>query len=260
MIKVLINEEPSIFIKNLNLILGYNKKHQELIHYVESNYGVLKALIEKDNLLTRLDILKNFEKMVYGKEKKHIKERTQLHLVVENNLWIFGEKFEHFNMGNFYSDIKIKKIIEKHFKAKIYDDSSLQQIKNINKIPDIVIPLREENTLYIIEHKKPSVKINDKIIFEVKNKYIKTLQDIMRHTSIQYKLYGIAISDDKTADVTSLGNIDEYGYVIKPKTWQEIIQNTKKIYEKRILILQNELKKSKWKDLQDFITYFSKNS
>ena len=256
LIKVLINEDPAVFIQNLNTILGESPENNEIIRYVEENYGVLKTIIERDKLISRLDFLNHFENMVYGEKRKNIKERTQLHLVVEKNLWIFGEEFEKYNIGNIFSDVSIKTIIEKEDDVKVYLSPELKNIKNINKIPDIVIPLKDKNTIIIIELKKPGVKINDNIIIQIKNKYIKTLKEIDKIFNQNFNLKAIAISDDKTELVSSVGSIDENGYIIKPATWQEVITNTKQRYEKNIGIYAKELKNSKWQSLKEFIEAF----
>jgi len=259
LIKVLINENPAIFIQNLNLILGYSTEYQYLLHYVEENYGVLKALTEKDKLITKLDFLKRFEEMVYGENSHKIKERTQLHLIVEKNLWIIDERFESFTIENIFSDVSIKTIIKKHFpEILLHNELDNLKIKNINKIPDIVIPLKEENNLFIIELKKPGVKVDDKIIYDVKNKYIDTLDEISRIANRTYKLHAYVISDDKDKRTAPTGNLESMGFYIEPVTWFELINETRERYKRKIGEIELQLKNSKWANLQDFIDSFSK--
>ena len=67
------------------------------------------------------------------------------------------------------------------------------------------------------------------------------------------KVFAIAISDDKTDTVYTVGDIDKNGVQVEPRTWKEVIDNTRERYENLIQDLDHKLAMSQWETLDDFI-------
>ena len=180
-----------------------------------------------------------------------------LHHVVDKNLWMFGEDFENVTYRDIASDVALKTILEND-EFYQFDSDELEEIVSeykTNKVPDIFIPIEKNNIIYIIELKKPKVKINPKIINEIMDKYVKTLSEINKKYGVgdKKKIYAIAVSDVKTENVFTMGNLETDGLTIVPKTWDEIINVTRERYTKKISDLDHKLKQSQWKDLESFI-------
>ena len=257
LVNVLVSEAPDSFINNLGTILNLTKEDSEKLDYVQTNYGIIKAITEKEKVIKRIDFLNTFDNLVNSKDNKNVKERTQLHQVIETNLWLIDEKFEDIKISDIISDQSLKSILEKddffQFDSDKLKDIALEH--NINKIPDIYIPIQKDNIIYIIELKKPTVKINQNIISEVMNKYVKTLKEINQQYQIndRKRIWGIAISDSKTEGVYPIGDINNNGIYIEPKCWSELIESARERYNQKIESLNNKLKNSHWKDIDDFI-------
>ena len=115
--------------------------------------------------------------------------------------------------------------------------------------------IEKNNIIYIIELKKPKVKINPKIINEIMDKYVKTLSEINKKYGVgdKKRIQAIAISDTKTENVFTMGNLETDGLTIVPKSWDEIINATRARYTKKIDDLNHKLTQSKWKDLEVFV-------
>ncbi len=262
LIDVLIKENPDSYIANLQTILDLNLKENQQLLYIEKNYGIIKAISQKEKYISRIDFLNKLDEMVNGGNRKKYKERSQLHLVVDKNLWIFGEEFENISYSDIISDQSLKTILEneKFFKFDSEELVKLSKEYNLKKIPDIFIPIEKNNIIYIIELKKPGAKINNKIINEIRVKYTNTLKEINKKmpNSKYKKIYALAVSDIKTEDVYSIGDLERENLKIEPRCWKEIIDDTKKRYENIIIDLDTTIKSSKWKNLDEFIDEFIK--
>jgi len=257
LVATLASESPDSFIRNMETILNLSKEESQKVQYIQENYGVIKAITEKEKLIKRMDFLNRFDLLVNGNDRGAVKERTQLQQVIDKNLWLIDEKFEDITLSDIYSDQSLRTILEQDGMYQ-YDSEKLYEISlehNIQKIPDIYIPIKKENMIYIIEIKKPKVNITKKIIDEVMEKYVKTLKSINKdyaHDNHR-KIFGIAISDSKTESVYPVGDIESFGIRIEPKTWSELIEATRERYMKQIEDLDKRVKSSQWEDLEEFI-------
>jgi len=254
LINVLATTSPDSFIKNLSVILNLSETDSQRLNYIEQNYGIIKAITEKEKILSQIDFLNNFDEMVNGKNRKEIKERTQLHKVIEKNLWLISSEFEDMKLSDIYSDKRIQTILEKE-KTFYFQSNELNQLlqdKNINKIPDIFIPILKDETIYIVELKKPTAPITRQILDEVEDKYLKLFEKIVRKSEAYSKIIAYAISDNKTDNARSRGSIED-DIFIKPLIWNNLIKEARDRLNSKIDTLNNELKQSKWKDLDTFI-------
>ena len=257
LVDILLKEAPDNYIDNVMTILSLNQQDSEKLRYIEANYGIIKAISEKEKYISRIDFLNRLSELVNGKKNKAVKERTMLHHIIDKHLWIFDEKFENIDRNNFASDESLKKILENEEFFR-FDSDKLEKIissHDVKKIPDIFIPIFANDTIYIIELKKPGIAINPKILEEVRTKYVRTLKEINKKydNSTKKKIYAIAVSDTKNENIYTIGNIDSDGFTIIPKSWDEIITDARLRCNEKIDILNHKIQTSKWKDLESFV-------
>jgi hypothetical protein len=94
MLKAAIDENPGAIKRVLQEVLELPKEKQnELAELLEKT--TLSAIIEASKLVTdRLAFLKGLEELVQDTQlSRKLKERSQLHKMLENESWIFGEEF-----------------------------------------------------------------------------------------------------------------------------------------------------------------------
>ncbi|MGB2552218.1 ATP-binding protein [Campylobacter sp. MOP51] len=257
LIDVLLKESPDNYIYNLVTVLDLKPKDSDKLRYIEANYGIIRAISEKEKYLSRIDFLEKLSELVNGKNSKKVKERTMLHHIIDKHIWVFDEKFENIEKDKFASDVSLKTILESNnfFQFDSDELDAIAQEYNIKKIPDIFIPIFTNNTIYIIELKKPNIAISQKILEEIRKKYVDTLNEINKkyNNGTKKNIYAIAVSDTKTENVYTVGNIDSDGFTIIPKSWDEIIVDARRRCNEKIEVLNNKIKTSKWKDLESFI-------
>lgn len=263
LIDTLFKVSPDSYITNLKTILKLSSEDNYKIEYIEKNYGIIKAISEKQKYIERIDILNTFDKMVNGTARGNIKERTMLHHVIDKNLWIIDECFESIKFSDIGSDISLKTILAND-KFYSFDDNELDELIkefNLKKVPDIFIPIEKDKIIYIVELKKPNVKIKQSIITEIMEKYTDVFKKINGRLpeNERKSIFAIAISDDKTENVYTVGDIAKNGVQVEPRTWKEVIDRTRERYSDLISDLDHKLKSSKWENLENFINDWDKS-
>lgn len=150
-----------------------------------------------------LDFIDN---IIYGAPAKHIKERSQLHKILEKHLWIFGEQYN--DTPVLFSDKSLKNnLLELRNTYLDYepsqDDDNLQELEN-KKLRDITdlfffnekIIDDQRREVMVVELKRPSCKISQKELTQV-DKYSFQIEDSGKFSQeIFYKI--VLISSDLT--------------------------------------------------------------
>jgi hypothetical protein len=127
---------------------------------------------------TRFAYLDALHDIVYGDAAKHLRERSQLHWIVEEHCWLFAPQY---NLAS--SDERMRKVLvehRKHAKLASLPEPAVDAIRGINDIPDLFLVAsaltsdRPRNRHAVIEIKAPNVKITNAEIGEIKH-YAKTI-------------------------------------------------------------------------------------
>jgi hypothetical protein len=201
-------------------------------------------------LVKKQDFLDLLHKMIYGDIKNFVKERSQLHKIIEKNLWIFGEEYS--DNPVMFSDKSLinslNKLKENYFDYEpSKEDDNLIEVtdKEILDITDLLIYNDKllsngRNEILIVELKAPKVKISQKELNQViKYKYdIETLGEFSKNNT-SYKI--ILISSGITPIAKSqIGNVDSkyptlfqksnagYDIEVHVMNWSDIIADRKR--------------------------------
>ncbi|MCR8686897.1 hypothetical protein [Campylobacter sp. 1569] len=200
----LISDNSYNTLENLDLVFNLEKEEHEVFNYIRENVDFLNLIKKYYTYISRLDFLQHFENLVFNEGKTETKERTELHKIVENNLWLFDE--EYLNI-DFFSDQSLKGIFTE-IKLPINTDDE----KELNKISDIFIPRTKDNELILIELKSPKTKITLSTLHDVFNKYIiKILNSLSKQKSNIKYIRAICISSEKQE---YLGKMDDSNYIV----------------------------------------------
>jgi hypothetical protein len=222
-----------IFEEVLNLPKRKQEELAELLRDVS-----LSAVISAAKVVTdRLKFLTGLEAILFDAEpKRRLKERTQLHRIVAQNCWLFGEEY---NLS--VDDQSLSEVLRKHRKL-LGDDIVIDEpVKHITKKRGIVdlmlskaIRQHRANTLthLVVELKAPSVKINDEEVTQVE-KYAFSVMKDERFRNVNTNWIFWAISDDLGDYATqrisdSSGLIYTKGNVsIFVKTWAQVLDENR---------------------------------
>lgn len=239
----IISDNHSNTLTNLELVFNLNAEQQKILSYVRQNIDILTLVKQYYDIARKLDFLEHFENLVLDEGKKSTKERTELHKIVENNLWIFG--VEYADLPLVFSDRSLNGIFKEVGLPIDIDNKDA-----LNKIPDIFIPRTKDNKLLLIELKAPKVEITKKILDEVFEKYVITiLKALQKQNNTINFIEALCISSTKQELIATF---DEPNYKIKAVTWQEIITSRRNENKEKLKSIEHSLTLSHYTDLQDF--------
>ena len=192
-------------ISNGNIEFIFNK----VLKLSDENIEKFHSLLQKTDLedvvhfaskvSEKLEFLEFLHELTYGEISKYIKERSQLHKIIEKELWLFGENYN--GTPKLWSDKKIGKILTEirrnHFNYKpSEDDKNLINIEGdgLNDITDLFffnekITDNDDREIMVVELKAPNCAISQKEIEQI-NRYAFTLEENsgLPNDKVKYKL------------------------------------------------------------------------
>lgn len=168
----------------------------------------LESIIRLASEVTaRLRFLDVLHELVYGELAKRLRERTQLHKILEPHCWLFGAKY-HLAA----SDQQFRQVIRRHRQDAGLDpiaDDTLQSIDGINDIPDLFLaaqrdypadpPVAKYHRL-LIELKRPTVSLGVKEVEQAK-RYAQTLLQSSEFDQSATRWDVILVSSDVRNDI-----------------------------------------------------------
>lgn len=216
-------------------------KRQELAGLLDRT--TLAAIIGASKLVAdRLEFLQGLETLVFDGDYKHaVRERTQLHRVVAENAWMFGEQY-HLSVD----DESLTEVLRKHLAMQgrnveidrpVVRQDGRRGIVDLMLSRNIQIAGSEEREHLVVELKRPDVKIDADAITQIKS-YAYAVADDERFRDTQTKWVFWAVSNDMDAfarhEVTQrdrargiLVQHDELRLTIWVKTWSQLIGDCK---------------------------------
>ena len=227
----------------------------------------LASLISASKLVTsRLKFISGLEQLLFdSNSKQYLKERSQLHRIVAQNTWIFGQEF-----SLSVDDQSLTEVLRKHqgiLGGNTYIDEPVTLIDGTRGIVDLMlsrqIPTHRQDEIehLVVELKAPKVKISSKECDQIK-KYAYAVSDDERFSSLPaiWNFWIISNEMDKHAkrsanqEGRARGIIDKtvdngVSITVWAKEWSQIIQENKH----RLKFIQEKLEYSV--DRQDGIKH-----
>ena len=237
----------------LNEVLNLPKRKQaELAEILQETS--LSSIISASKMVTdRLRFIAFLEELVFNSGiKKNLKERSQLHKILEDHTWIFGEEF-HLSV----SDKGLTEVLKKHLDAKnitdIIVDKPVERIDGTRGIVDLMLTRivttnrAEKPEHLVIELKAPSVKIGQTEIAQIESYAFAVANDErFNEVGVTWDFWLISnVMDDFAQERARTGNLpkgaisrsEDGSRTIWIKTWAEIINANKA----RLKFIQKQL-------------------
>jgi hypothetical protein len=223
-------------------VLGLSsEKIEEFAHLIENIS--LEAIISATKLVTeRLSFLRGLEMLLFDPELKNkFKERSQLHRIIAEHTWIFGEEF---NLT--LSEKSLTEVLKKHLSnrgSEIIIDEKVNTEGGKRGIVDLMLsriipqPRAEEREHLIVELKRPKVPIDDDIRSQIV-KYAMSVSQDERFKDVKTKWSFWVVSNEMTDSIRKqskqkgrrigcLHEDSDMDLTIWVKTWGEIINDSK---------------------------------
>lgn len=217
------------------------KKQKEFAKLLQETS--LSAIISASKVVSdRLKFIEGLDVLLFNDdEKEHLQERTQLHRLLAENTWIFGEEF-------FLSvdDQSLTEVLKKHLEANGSDtvvDKPVKRVDGRRGIVDLMltrnIPCQRQNELehLVIELKRPTVKIGASELTQVESYAFAVAQD-ERFNGLDTRWTFWVISNDmddharrkaKQANMQQglVHQSDDKRINIWAKTWSEVLNSNR---------------------------------
>jgi len=224
----------------LEEVLKLPKRKQEELAELLRDVSLSAIISTAKVVADRLRFLTGLEAILFDADsKKRLKERSQLHRIIAQNCWLFGEEY---NLS--VDDKSLTEVLKKHRKL-LGDDTVIDDpVKHISKergIVDLMLSRAirrhkaDELTHLVVELKAPKVKIDRDEITQVEEYAISVIKD-ERFKSVKTTWVFWAISDDygeyagyrMKKSTGNNGKIHEADNVsIWVKTWAQVLDENR---------------------------------
>lgn len=198
--------------------------------------SIIKLSSEVTNRLTFLDLL---HILVYGPDAKSVKERSQLHKIIDPHCWIFGPQFHLAT-----SDKSFREVIRRHRKKAglvDVDDQALENVGGVDDIPDLFLastrdfPVQTKHHHLLVELKAPNVGLGRKEVEQIR-RYADTILESHEFdkTSTRWDIFlvssrcGKEIERDRNQKDKPHGVLFEWdNMTLWALEWSEIVANAR---------------------------------
>lgn len=250
MVKKLLEEGDARFIVDKVLSLPEEKKQQ--LHALLQTADFEEIIRFSSQVARKQQFINFLEELTYGKLSKSIKERSQLHKIVQNELWIFNEAYN--GTPQLWSDKSLaNNLDELHRKYFEYDPTETDE----NLIEDYKDTVRDITDLFfynekrlvngrrevmIVELKSPSCAISNHEMNQAK-RYAFDIHKYPKFDKSQvcYKIILISshLTERAKSEINNFPNLGEIGLFdrkiengedirVYAMTWSELIERNKR--------------------------------
>jgi hypothetical protein len=199
-------------------------------------------------VIDRLDFLGSLDQLLFGEFKQTLLERKQLHRILVEELWIFGEQY---NLA--VDDQSLAEVLKKHVHVLKRTDLAPQELSKVGdldgktRIVDLMlhrqIPQYQPNHFehLVVELKRPDCKLGQDELGQIEN-YAFSVADDERFDKTQTKWTFVLIGNELNAfaDRKCREQGREYGHIhasvdgsvnIYVKKWSTVIAEAKWRYQ-----------------------------
>jgi hypothetical protein len=193
-----IRENPNSVQEIVGEVLGLKKEDQDDLADLLKKTPLAAIIRTAKIVANRLDFLNGLECILFDKgSKSKLLERDQLHKILENEAWLFHEEFALAG-----SEQRLEEILKKHLSklGKREDPAPVEVGEGKTGRVDLLLhkvvqPRRGEYDYLIVELKRPSKKIDDEVLTQVK-KYAIAVASDERFRGVPTRWTVMAVSND----------------------------------------------------------------
>lgn len=268
LVKAAIESGPSALPAILESVVDLPKGKQEELAELLRKTSLTAVINAAKSVTDRLEFLRALQILVFEpNSKRQLLERSQLHRIIAQETWIFGEQFNLMN-----DDEDLSTVLRSHIKL-LGSESDNGALRNglapkepvldaggKAAIVDLMLSCRvptatdDERKHLVIELKRPSQNLNEDVINQIK-KYAKAvaLDDRFKHSNVEWDFLAIANGFTKDAELEARRKDQPRGLVLElddpikirvwAKTWGEIIQEAEgrlTFYKRRLEYQAND--------------------
>jgi len=191
-------ESPKAVQRILSEVLELPKEKQEELVDLLERTSLVAIINASREVADRLDFLRTLELLLF-KYKEHFLERSQLHKLLEDRTWLFGEEF-----ALSVSDQSLTEVLKKHLELLRKDELCLEGNEVLDEqgrrcIVDLMLSRlvpqsqAEQREHLIVELKRPSQPITSSVIQQVQRYALAVATDErFRNTDTRWVFWAIS--------------------------------------------------------------------
>ncbi|KVC74159.1 hypothetical protein WI73_07845 [Burkholderia ubonensis] len=237
MLRQAIERSPEDLQVILDEVLRLPKRQQEELAQLLRNTSLSSIIGAAKVVSDRLKFLSGLEAVLFDPEpKKRLKERTQLHRIIADNCWLFGEEF-----ALSVDDQSLTTALVEHKKllgSEVVIDEPVKHISQMRGIIDLMLSRATKQhranqlTHLVVELKAPKVKIGSDEVTQIQGYAFSVMSD-PRFDKVGVTWNFWVISDtldrytehlvqDETGVILSKPNVNIYA-----KTWAQVLDENR---------------------------------
>jgi hypothetical protein len=240
LVREALESSPSNLSHILREVLKLSDEQQDDLAHLLGKTSLGAIITSAKTVSERLAFINGLEQILHDKTiRKHLKERTQLHRILVEELWLFGDQY---TLGG--DDVSLKTVLDEHRKVldlAPLDAQAKKGITDLDDVPDLLLwrqYLRRSDDRFehlVIELKRPTVNISQTEIGQVKryaSKVVESKYFDKEKTRWTFFVLSDGIAADAKADVNQknrepglVTSADDYD--IWALTWSQVIQAAK---------------------------------
>jgi Histidine kinase-, DNA gyrase B-, and HSP90-like ATPase len=212
LLKTALETNPSDIQRILSDVLELPRSKQNEFANLLKQTSLDSIISASNKVVERMKFLRGLELLLFDDEsRKQLLERTQLHKIVADQTWIFGEGF-HLTVD----DQSLTEVLKKYRNKLKNDVDIVDEVRRVDgrrAIVDLVVgrrlptPRGDEREHLVVELKRPKVKLNDDHLSQIKSYATAVcLDERFRDVSAKWDFW--LISNEMNEDVRIQSNMD----------------------------------------------------
>jgi hypothetical protein len=195
-----VKENPESVQIILSEVLDLKKEEQDELADLLKKTSLSSIISAATVVTNRINFLTGLESLLFDKEtRKTLLERDQLHKILDNEAWLFGEEY-----GLAASEIRLDDVLMVHLdklgKREDPIDHSVENSENDARRFDLMLkkavqPRSGEFDYLVVELKRPSKKIDSEVLTPIK-RYASAVSNDERFRQVPVRWTFVAVSND----------------------------------------------------------------
>ncbi|MEJ8309856.1 ATP-binding protein [Agrobacterium larrymoorei] len=249
LVKAAVETGPTALLSIFENVLDLPTERQEELADLLRKTSLTAVINAAKAVTNRLEFLRALQILVFEpNSKRQLLERSQLHRIIAQETWIFGEQFNLMN-----DDEDLSAVLRSHIRLlgsdnadgtlrdelappqPVVDADGKAAIVDLMLSCRVPTPTDDQRKHLVVELKRPSQNLNEDVINQIK-KYAKAvaLDDRFKHSDVEWDFVAVANRFTKDAEFEARQKDKPRGIVLEiddpikirvwAKTWGEIIQ------------------------------------
>lgn len=176
LIREALESNPESLQRILRQVLNLPSEQQDDLAAILDRTHLAAIINAAKTVVDRLDFIGSLDSLLFGEFKSTLLERKQLHRILAEELWIFGDQYD---LGT--DDKDLRNVLKKHIDILDRDELAPADLKDVtdlggkNRIFDLMlfrqIPQLQRDCFehLVVELKRPACKLGQKEMMQIEN-------------------------------------------------------------------------------------------